>query len=168
MQKKKKPKPELQPSQPNVTLDLTLKKFEDSHKLQGQTSNISFERSAALLGKDRPSVRLLWNPSSSHMQAETDLFNSSTWTHPSFLSSLCSKASVCMLRRFRRVRLFVTLWTAAHQAPLSMGFSRQEYSCGFPCLSSGDLPDPGIESASLKSPVLAGGFFTTSTTWEAL
>ena len=45
------------------------------------------------------------------------------------------------------------------QRPLSMGFSRQEYWSGVPCPSPGDLPDPGIESASLTSPVLAGWFF---------
>ena len=45
------------------------------------------------------------------------------------------------------------------QRPLSMGFSRQEYWSGVPCPSPGDLPDPGIESASLTSPVLAGRFF---------
>ena len=55
----------------------------------------------------------------------------------------------------------------ARQAPLSLGFSRQEYWSGFPCLSPGDLADPGIERASLKSPSLAGGFFITSATWEA-
>ena len=44
--------------------------------------------------------------------------------------------------------LFVTLWTVAHQAPLSMGFSRQEYWSGLPFPSPGDLPDPGIESVS--------------------
>ena len=64
------------------------------------------------------------------------------------------------------VRLFVTLWTIAHQAPLSMGFSRQEYWRGFPCPPPGDLSDPGTEPTSLMSPALAGGFFTTSTTWE--
>ena len=58
---------------------------------------------------------------------------------------------------------FGTLWTAARQAPLSMGFSRQEYWSGLPFPSPGDLPNPGIES---KSPALAGGFFTTSATWE--
>ena len=47
-----------------------------------------------------------------------------------------------------------TLWTVAHQAPLSMGFSRQEYQSGLPCLPLGDLPDPGIKPASLKSPAL--------------
>ena len=60
-----------------------------------------------------------------------------------------------------------TLWTIAHQAPLSMRFSRQEYWSGLPCPSPGDLPNPGIEPASLTSPALAGGFFVTSTTWEA-
>ena len=66
------------------------------------------------------------------------------------------------------VLLFVTLWTAAHQAPLSMGFSRQEYWSGLPCPPPGDLPNPGIEPVSLMSPALAGRFFTTSTTWDAL
>ena len=59
------------------------------------------------------------------------------------------------------------LWTVAHQAPLSMGFSRQEYWSGLPCPSPGDLPHLGIEPKSLMSPALAGGFFTTSATWEA-
>ena len=58
--------------------------------------------------------------------------------------------------------------TAACQAPLSMGFSRQEYWSGLPCPPPGDLPDPGIKPASLMSPALAGEFFTTSATWEAL
>ena len=47
----------------------------------------------------------------------------------------------------------------AHQAPLSMGLSRQEHWIGLPFLSSGELPDPGIKSMSLASPALAGGFF---------
>ena len=64
-------------------------------------------------------------------------------------------------------RLFATLWTVACQAPLSMGFSRQEYWSGLPCPPSGDLSDSGIEPASLTSPALTGGFFTTSATWEA-
>ena len=58
--------------------------------------------------------------------------------------------------------------TVACKAPLSMGFSKQEYQTGLPCPPLGDLPDPGIEPSSLMSPELAGGFFTTSTTWEAL
>ena len=49
------------------------------------------------------------------------------------------------------VRLFVTLWTAVHQAPLSMGFSRQQHWNELPFPSSGDLPNPGIEPRSLLS-----------------
>ena len=52
------------------------------------------------------------------------------------------------------------------QAPLSMGFSRQEQWSGLPCPSPGDLSHPGIEPASLMSPALAGGFFTSSATWD--
>ena len=54
-----------------------------------------------------------------------------------------------------------TPWTVACQGPLSMGFSRQDYWSGLPFPSLGDLPQPGIEPASLASPVLADGFFTT-------
>ena len=61
----------------------------------------------------------------------------------------------------------VTLWTIACQAPLSMGFSRQEYWSGLPYSPPGDLPDPGIKPSSLMSPALADRFFTTSATWEA-
>ena len=61
-----------------------------------------------------------------------------------------------------RVRLFVTLWIVAHQAPPSMGFSRQEYWSGLPFPPPGDLPDSRIEPASLSPPALPGGFFTTA------
>ena len=59
-----------------------------------------------------------------------------------------------------RVQLFVTPWTVARQAPLSMEFSRQEYWSWLPFPSPGDLPDREIEPASLMSPALAGEFFT--------
>ena len=79
-----------------------------------------------------------------------------------------STQHVCMLAKLlHSVLLFASPWTAAHQAALSMGFCRQEYWSGLPCLPPGDLPNPGIKPASLMSPALAGGFFTTSTTWEA-
>ena len=71
-----------------------------------------------------------------------------------------------MLGCFSHVRLFATPCTVAHHAPLSMGFSRQEYKGGLPCPPLGDLPNPGIEPASLMSPTLSAEFFTTSTTWE--
>ena len=72
-----------------------------------------------------------------------------------------------MLSCFSHVQLSVTLWTVDLQAPLSMGFSRQEYWIGFPCPPPGGLPKPGIEPTSLISPALIGGFFTTSTIGEA-
>ena len=59
------------------------------------------------------------------------------------------------------LQLFATPWTIACQAPLSMGFSRQEYWSGLPFPSPGDIPDPGIKLASLMSPALAGRFFIT-------
>ena len=71
---------------------------------------------------------------------------------------------MCVLSRFSHVRLFATLWTVAHQAPLCVGFSRQEYWSGLPFPPPGDLPDLGIKPASLMSPALAGGFFATHTT----
>ena len=52
------------------------------------------------------------------------------------------------VKSLSRVRLFVTPWTVAHQAPPSMGFSRQEYWSGFLFSSPGDLPDPGMEAVS--------------------
>ena len=73
-----------------------------------------------------------------------------------FFFFVCSVMSDC-----------VTPWIIAHQAPLSMGFSRQEYWNGLPFPSLGDLPNPGIEPVSLAFPALSGGFFITSTTWEA-
>ena len=74
---------------------------------------------------------------------------------------------VWVLSRFSHVRLFATLWSAARQSPLSMGFSRQEYWTGLPRPPPGDLPDPGTELTSLKSLALAGKFFTTTATWQA-
>ena len=91
---------------------------------------------------------------------------------------------VCVCVSLSCVRLFVTPWTTAHQAPLSVEFSRQEYCSGLSFLSPGDLPNtgiqpgsptlqadyltsepPGTEPTSLMSPALAGGFFTISATY---
>ena len=65
---------------------------------------------------------------------------------------------------------FATPWTVACQAPRSMGFPRQEYWGALPCPHPGALPDPGIEHLLhlLTLPALAGGFFTTNASWEAL
>ena len=65
---------------------------------------------------------------------------------------------VCALSH---VQFFMTLWTEACQAPLSMEFFRQEYWSRLPFSTPGDLPDPGIEHAFLVSPALASRFFTT-------
>ena len=67
-----------------------------------------------------------------------------------------------MLSRFSLVQLFATPSSVAHQAPLSMAFSRPEYWSGLPFTPPEELPNPGIEPASLRSPALAGGFFITS------
>ena len=68
--------------------------------------------------------------------------------------------------------LRVIQWIVTHQAPLSMGFSRQEYWSGLPCPTTEDLPRDlqaqGLNWHLFMSPALAGRFFTTSTTWESL
>ena len=69
-----------------------------------------------------------------------------------------------MLSSFSHVRLSGALWNVAHQAPLSMGFSRQEYWTELPFPPPGDLPDTGIKPVSLMSSALAGVFFTSTAT----
>ena len=74
----------------------------------------------------------------------------------SLLAWVCMRT--CMLSR---VRLFVTAWTVALQAPLSVGFSRQEYWSGLPFPPPRALPDPGMEPGSPVFPALTGGSFPT-------
>ena len=71
------------------------------------------------------------------------------WIYIAYIITVC-------VWSLSHVRLFATPWTAAHQAPLSTGFPRQEYWSGLPFLFPGDLPNPGIEPESLTAPVLAG------------
>ena len=73
---------------------------------------------------------------------------------------------VCMLSRFSRVPFFETPWTVAYQAPLSTGLPGKNTGVGYHGFLQ-DLPHPGTEPTSLRSPALAVGFFTTSTAWEA-
>ena len=75
--------------------------------------------------------------------------------------------SACVHAASSLVSNSAILWSASHQAPLSMGFSRQEYWSRLPCLPQGDLPNPGTELISLMPPALAHGFFNNSTNWEA-
>ena len=70
------------------------------------------------------------------------------------------KAAAAAAQSLRCVRLFVTLGTAAHQAPLSTGFSRQVYCSRLPFPPPGDLPDPGIKPIVSYVSCTAGGFFT--------
>ena len=84
------------------------------------------------------------------------------------LRKVTSPMRACMLSRFIHVQLFVTLWTEACHSPLSMGFSRQECWSGVPGPPPGDLSDSRIEPTSHYVSCTAGGFFTTSASWEAL
>ena len=83
-----------------------------------------------------------------------------------FLHTICAETSIT--HSLSWVRLFMTPWTVTCQAPLSMEFSKQRYWSGLPFRPPGDRPCPGIKPASLISPALAGGFFTTSSAWKAL
>ena len=70
-----------------------------------------------------------------------------------------TQSSVSSVQSLSHVQLFATPWTVAHQAPLSMEFSRPEYWSGFPVHSPGDLPDPGTEP---QSPALQADFYHLS------
>ena len=81
------------------------------------------------------------------------------------ICAVCPSIRLPVLSCFSRVWLFAAPWTTACQAPLSMGFSRQEHWSGLSCPLPGDPPDSGIEPAI---PALAGELSTMSITWEAL
>ena len=91
---------------------------------------------------------------------------------PALAGGLCTTRdpweahALCVCAKLLQLCLNVTLWTIAHQAPLSMGFSRQEYWGGLPFPTPGYLLDPGIEPMFLESPTLTGGFLHNSATWE--
>ena len=105
-------------------------------------------------------------PAPSHLQTWLQLPPFS----PPFPVSLCPSSHsrlCCACYAISVVSDSVTLWTITLQAPLTVGFSRQDYWNGLPCPPPGDRPDPGIEPSSLMSPALAGGFSTPSATWEA-
>ena len=80
------------------------------------------------------------------------------------LTQRCKSHICTFVLLLSHVQLFATRWTVAHQAPLSMGFSRPEYCSGLPFPPPGDLPNPRVKSVSPlspASPALTGGFFTT-------
>ena len=142
-----------------------------------RTKVLTWEVSGSLYSEDSKERNMLWGrPRLCSQTAGLDIslssltsttLGSSLYACVSLPEKILRKPTSCMLSHFSHVRLIVTLWIVAHQAAVSMEFSRQEYWSGLPCPSPWDLPDPGIEPTSLMSPVLEDGFFTTSTTWEA-
>ena len=117
-------------------------RFMTLYRRQGSRSS-PWKRNA----KKKKRISLLVNKSLKHKRSNCCVL------HAKFLQSCLTLA---------------TLWTVTCQAPLSKGFSRQEYWSGFPCPTPGDLLDPGVKLASLRSPAMAGGFFINSNIWEAL
>ena len=118
--------------------------------LKSKTNKKTNKKQVSYRTPSQEMIFLLWHPRKS--------------TQRKWQNSYLKKVKV---KSLSRVLLFATPWTVAYQFPLSVGFCRQEYWSGLPCLSPGDLPNPGTEPMSFTSPALAGGFFTTSTTWES-
>ena len=111
-----------------------------------------------------------YNEHHSVFKRNSNLIHATTWmnldgTVLSEISQTCSHAVLCSVTS---VMSDSVTYGLSHQAPLFMGFSRQKYWNGLPCPPPGDLPDPGTEAVFLTFPTSAGGFFTTSATWEAL
>ena len=77
------------------------------------------------------------------------------------LRDMASATQLCSVFMLSRVRLFATSWIVACQALVSVEFSMEEYWSGLPFPTPGDLPNPGIEPASLEFPAFSGGYFTT-------
>ena len=101
-------------------------------------------------------------------QNKMKMFHKETVCNLALINHLSSShVHACVPRHFSRVQLSATQWTVSCQAPLSMGFCRQEYWSELPFSSPGDLPYSGIKLTSLMFPALAGRFFSISTTWEA-
>ena len=115
---------------------------------------------AAVYGVAQSRTQLKWLSSSSSLNLESQVSMLRFQSHDG-LWPVCVSA--------KSLQSCLTLCDPMDCSPPgSMGFSRQEYWSGLPCPPPGDLPHPGIESTSLISAALAGCFFTTSTTWEAL
>ena len=100
-------------------------------------------------------------------KGQTRLRNFHTYTYIFKRGKRYTYACACVLSHFTCAQFLATLWTIPHQAPLTMGFSRQEHWSGLHAFLQWILLDPRSESMSLTSPALAGWFSTTSATWEA-
>ena len=130
---------------------------------------LSEGRTGAGIGDVRILTPILTSLPANQVNQTHDLTLTSTTAMPNRNNSshICNFTSLSGLSCFSRVWLFTTLWTVGCQAPLSMGFPKQEYWNGLPFPSPKDLSEPGIEPMSRTYPTPAGGFFTTSATWEA-
>ena len=118
--------------------------------------SMEFSRPEYWSGQPFPSSGDLPNPGiePTSLELQVDSLSSEPSEKPTYSS--CSMLSCCS-----RFQIFATPWIVAHQAPLSMGFSGQEYWRGLSFPPLGDLPNPGIKPLSPVSLALAGGFFTT-------
>ena len=131
-----------------------LHRVSSSRKVTNKTAELT---SSTIWGTRQP----VWTHPSLHLSNEMIKTNALTlpnWKFPYYNTDPCQNENssklvkwVCVLTHFSRVQLFVTPWTAAHQAPQSKGFSRQEYWSGLPCPPPGDLPKPRIKPVSLMS-----------------
>ena len=107
-----------------------------------------------------------WTHWSPHSEPQTLPRTWSSRSEPLPAKNPVESMCVCMISHFSRGRLFATLWTIAGQAPLFMGFSRQEYCSGLHAFLQGVFLTQG--SNPHLSPALACRFFTTSATWESI
>ena len=119
-----------------------------------------------------PTNKITRPGSSNHAVESAKERDHSVWKMKTLLGQLAEGRIIkivpeCVLSCFSCVWLFATLRTVACQAPLSVGFSRQEYWTGLPFRPPGDLSNSRIKPVSFMSPALTDMFFTTSTTWEA-
>ena len=111
---------------------------------------------------------LLWQFCFYKQLENASIFTNSYINYSNPILGFSFSLHACGLSCFSHVQLFVTLWTVARQASLSMGFSTREYCKGLLRPPAGDLSDPGIKPESLVSPALAVGFFATRAAWEVL
>ena len=130
-------------------------------KWPGDKNHIAYENSGGLQNPVIYNIKKIIHPQSTKIQMNE---NSTQFIRKSH-KTLCFRYQYLYPRVWAQclshVRLFVTPRTVAHQVPLFMGFSRQEYWSGLPFPPPGDLPEPGIEPTSPVSPVLGDRFLTT-------
>ena len=141
-----------------------------------KTPPANAEQGLQTLGQERPlekemathSSILAWEIPWTEEPGKLQSQFSSVQFGPQSSPNLCNLMNSVYAQMLQSCLTLCDPWTVACQAPLSMGFSTQEYWSGLPCPPPADLPDSGIETPSHMSPALAGGFFTTTATWEAL